>query len=123
MTEEQEKIARYDLRQRGKELQRRLATVKAQLDQYASAWRQLSDTFRNADHDTFESTSGEVRVSRPDSTVRLLPGQQPVVRKIAAVPLSYFDAEGLVQLLSDLEQTKQTLASVRRQCEEMGDPL
>lgn len=123
MTTEQEKAARYDLRQRGLELKKHLATLKGQRDRFTDAWQELSGALRNLDSNIFKISDGQIIAACPRPSERLLPGHMPTMDKIAAVPVGYFDVEALTELLTDLEKTKQSLADVSQQCRDMGDPL
>jgi hypothetical protein len=93
------------------------------MSQFSVAWRELGDSFRDADINTFRLSDEEIRVLRPSPGDRLLTGQSRTVNSIATVPLRFFDAAVLTEMLSDLEQTKRAFAEVKRQCDEMGDPL
>lgn len=125
MTVEQEKIRRYDTRQKGLELKKRLATIHAELRDYSAAWSQLREMFDGDASKTFtvDTTYDVIRVSRPDQSKKTLPGQPPAVNILAEVGRVYFDRESLENLLSDLERTKKELAEVSKLCEEMGDPI
>ena len=125
MTEDQEKIKRYDTRQKGLELKKHLATLKSELLDYSQAWSNLGRTFDGADINTFswETQSGCIRVSRPDPKQPVLPGRRQPVNEIACVGMRYFHSDDLEKLFADLENTKNELSRVSKQCEEMGDPL
>jgi hypothetical protein len=70
VTEDEEKLKRYDTRQRGLELKKHLATLKTELRDYALTWSQLGKTFDSAEHYTFniDAKLGAVRVVHPDPT-------------------------------------------------------
>jgi hypothetical protein len=125
VTEEQEKIKRYDTRQKGLELKKHLATLKSELHDYFQAWSNLGRTFEGADLNTFswEPQSGYIRVARPDPKQPVLPGRRQPVNEIACVGMRYFYSDGLEKLLADLEKTKVDLKIVSQQCDDMGDPL
>ena len=126
MTELQENALRYETRKRGKELKAHIATLKAQMNRFDAAWQELGETFRNhlnVDKYTFRVVGGEIHVLCPAPVERPLHGQSPTINRIATASLSYFDPEALTEMLSDLERTKQEYAAVKKQCDEMGDPL
>jgi signal recognition particle subunit SEC65 len=125
VTDEQEKAKRYDMRQKGRELQKHLATLKSELRDYSQAWSSLGGAFNDADYNKFswEEQSGCIRVARPDPKQPVLPGRKQPMNEIACVGMRYFYGDGLEKLLADLEKTKAELKTVRDQCEAMGDPL
>jgi hypothetical protein len=125
VTEEQEMAKRYGIRQKGRELQKHLATLKSELNDYFQAWSNLGRTFDGAEHNTFswETQTVCIRVTRPDPKHPVLPGRQQSTNEIACVGMRYFHGDGLETLLADLEKTKAELKTVSKQCEDMGDPL
>ena len=114
VTEEQEKLARYDARQRGLELQKHLATLKGQIARNKDAWKKLGDALDAVNYHTFKVENGEICV---------LTREGATMRKATAIALSHFDPESLTRFLADLEETKQALEAISKQCREMGDPL
>ncbi len=126
MTDQEEKALRYETRERGLKLKAHIATLKAQMHNFNAAWQELGKTFSdylNVDRYTFSVVGREISVSCPAPDKHLLPGQSPTINRVATVSLGYFDPEALTEMLSDLERTKQEYAAVKKQCEDMGNPL
>jgi hypothetical protein len=125
MTTEQEKLRRYDTRQKGLELKKRLATIDAELRDYAAAWSKLSEMFDRDISKTFtvDDALNVIRVSRPDQSKKSLPGRSAAVNILAEVGRGYFDSDRLESLLADLENTKKEWADISKLCEAMGDPI
>ena len=69
MTVEQEKAARYDLRQRGLELKRHLATLRSQRDRFIGAWHEVGEALRNSDYNTLKVSDGEIIAVHPRSNL------------------------------------------------------
>jgi hypothetical protein len=125
MTEDQEKLARYETHQRGLKLQSHLATLKAEIGEHVRAWRRLGDRSgsRDLEINSFKVGEDKVTVLRPQPHQRPMPGQAPIVDQIEAVSWAYFDRESIARLYGDLEETKRSLEEVSAQCTAMGTPL
>jgi hypothetical protein len=126
VTDEQEKAKRYDTRQRGLELKRHLATLRAELRDYSKAWSDLGTTFDNDDSKqfVFDRREGVIKVLRADLPQQpLRRGGQQGMNEVARVGIRYFTGDSLETLLSDIEATKKELQEVSRECAAMGDPL
>lgn len=131
MTTVEEKVHRYEKRQRGIELKRRLATLGDRLNDHAREWGKLSATFtKYADTSVKFSVESdqfgdrEVRVQRPKADgLQHLPGRILPLETITVMSLAYLNPEGLAALLQEIEDTKQELTTIRKFCEEINDPL
>jgi hypothetical protein len=130
MTETEEKIQRYDKRQRGIALKKRLDTLGDRLQDYGREWQKLASTFRDYNYpnrflvEADSSGNREVRVKRPQlDSFSHLPGHVSPMQTIVAVNLSYFNPEGLESLFEEIEEAKTELASIREFCQKVGDPL
>ena len=131
MTETEEKAQRYEKRQRGIELKRRLATLGDRLQDYPREWNKLGALFSeyarlditfSVEADQFGSP--EVRVKKPKADgLSHLPGHVAPLQTIVAVNLSYLDPSVLGTLLKDIEEAKAELAAIRKFCVQIGDPL
>ena len=122
VTDEQEKARRYDLRQKGLELKKHLATLNNEMKDHAVAWKKLGDTFSASSY-TFKVESDQVRVTYPDPNDHPLPGRARAVNTVTSVSAAYFNSESLDKLFRDLEETKKALDEVKQHCKDMGDPL
>jgi hypothetical protein len=120
LTEESEKAARYDIRQRGLALKRHLAALESKMKEYSDHWRELGTFFSNGAYNTFQIVGGKIEVVRTDPRSHQIPS---ALCTVASVSLSYFDKEDIARLISDLEDTKRDLEGVKKRCEAMGDPL
>jgi hypothetical protein len=130
MTDQEEKVLRYDKRQRGLELKKRIATFGEQLKLYAAEWRKLGDLLPEYDRFVFRADGESISVLnrkqeqnvKPINIPGIRPGQ-PSYHELANVKLHWFDFNPLVQLLSELEAAKEELAGIREFCLKVGDPL
>jgi len=130
MTAIEEKAQRYDKRQRGIELKKRVATLGNRLQDYGKAWQRLATTFRDYDYpnafaiEVDNLGSREIRVKRPQiDSFSHLPGHVQPIQIIAAVGISWFNPDDLEKLLLELEEAKAELAAIREFCQKVGDPL
>ncbi len=130
MTDKEEKAVRYDKRQQGHELKRRVATIGEQLKRYAVEWRKLGDLLPDYERFIFLAHNDSILVlnEKPDKSLRpvsipgIRPGQ-PILNELASVNTSWFDSVALIQLLKELEEAKEELAGIREFCRKIGDPL
>ena len=124
MTEQAEKILRYEKRQRGLELKKHLATVAAKLGEYSHRWRELGDTFKDCERNSYVIGEDTITVRRePPSYMRDMPRSVPSPALVVSVALSWLDVDELTLLLRDLEETKRELQEIEKFCAEIGDPL
>jgi hypothetical protein len=131
MTDTEEKAQRYEKRQRGIELKKRLDTLGDRLQDHANEWSKLGrhfseyarpDTTFVVEADQFGSR--ELRVKRAhDDGFSHLPAHVSPLRTVVAVSLTYFDPSGLETLFRDIEEAKAELAAIRKFCVKIGDPL
>ena len=121
MTEQEEKALRYDKRQRGIELKKRIAVVGASLADLAGEWQKLGSALRDVDANHFVTEKDAIEVIKEQPSYR--PGPSTEFQSIASVRISSFDSEKLLALLKDLQEAKIELREIRRFCKEMGDPL
>jgi hypothetical protein len=126
MTDQEEKALRYDKRQRGIELKKRVATIGERLREYADEWSKLGRTFTNYDTHTFRGHNDSILMlnQKPNESWRPTskPGQ-PIEYEVANVNISWLDSAALIQLMKELEDAKQELAGIREFCQKIGDPL
>jgi hypothetical protein len=115
MTDQQEKIARYDTRQRGLELQKHLATLKGEIRRYAENLAAFAEPLRSCEFNTFDVGETAIRVFHQQEGGRM--GQT------FSILLPLLRSEHITTLLTDLELTKKELAEISKLCREMGDPL
>jgi hypothetical protein len=130
MTEAEEKIRRYDKRQRGIALKKRIDTLGNRLQGYGREWQRLAGAFRDYNYpnrfsvEADRSGNREIRVKRPQpDSFSHLPGHVSPMQTIVAVSLSYFDPDGLEKLFQEIEDAKTELATIREFCQKVGDPL
>lgn len=123
MTEMEEKAYRYEMRQRGLELKRRLATLGCKLQEFKAAWRSIGDSLIDYENNRFIVGEGRIRVLRLPPDAPIPPDQHSLDNSIASNSLSYFDLERLTSLLRDLDKTKQELHEAQTFCSKIGDPI
>jgi hypothetical protein len=131
MTDMEEKAQRYEKRQRGIELKKRLATLGDRLQDHANEWNKLGKLFSEYAHPdiTFAVEPDqfglrEFRVKKVhDDGFSHLPAHVSPLRTIVAVSLTYFDPSGLETLFRDIEEAKAELTAIRKFCAKIGDPL
>ena len=109
MTESEEKSVRIYARERGLELKAHIATLKFQLGEMARAWREVGDALRNPEAKVYSQGEDYVGIWYPQAC--------------HSVKLTNFSGASLQDILNDLFRSENDFIEVKKQCDDMGDPL
>ena len=112
-TEDELLIKTGKMVKQGQELRARLATLEYELRQFAASWRELGR----------EGSDLHCRSLRADSESLAILNSSQSFAVIARVPWKHFDSEAIKRLCGDIQETKESLESVREQLRASGISL
>lgn len=115
MTTVEEKAHRYEKRERGIELRKRLATFQSKMRDYSRHWSDLGRAFEKSDSLSFRVEEDEIKAIQ-----RSFIGHEQIY---AAVEVKYFQSEEIVNMLEEFESIKRELDEIRKYLVQIGDPL
>jgi hypothetical protein len=115
LTTLEEKAHRYEKRERGLELRKKLATLDSMMRDYSRGWSELARAFEKRDDLLFRTNQDGITAS-----YRSFVGRDTV---FASAEKKHFDYDKIVELLIDREALQRELAEIKKYFDELGDPL
>jgi hypothetical protein len=109
VSEEAEKAAKWDMREEYKRTKARLVTLENELRKIGDAWTGMGKWFKDPLGISFQANAQQITAVKAKSKIT-----------VEAIPLEYLNADAIVRLINDLEETRKSKDDLEARLKDIG---